>query len=282
MIVLISIIGSLLLLLVLLYLLAVYPGKNRNTTPFDRLPFAHRGLYDNTPALPENSLPAFRLAREKGYGVELDIQFTADRQIVVFHDKDLARMCGVDRRVDSLTYEELQQYTLLGGDERIPLLSEVLETLQNTPVVCEIKSYGPIGDTTLCQAALPQLKAYPGALCVESFNPFMIRWFKREYPAMRRGILSMVFKEENEVTPAQGFLLTALLTNFLTRPDFIAFNHEDKRAFSFRVCRRLFRVTTIAWTIRNEEEERHTKDSFDNIIFEHYEPIHQHRRDNHE
>lgn len=267
-----SVVGGIALLLLLLYLLAICPGKRRDMAPFDRVPFAHRGLYDNSPALPENSLPAFRRARDKGYGVELDIQFTADRQIVVFHDKDLTRMCGVEKRVDSLTYDELQQYVLLGGEERIPRLADVLEVLQDTPVVCEIKSYGPIGSTALCEAAAPQLEAYPGALCVESFNPFMIRWFRRHRPAVRRGILSMRFKEESEVTPAQGFLLTALLTNFLTRPDFIAFNHEDKTALSFRLCRRLFRATTIAWTIRSHEEEAACRDAFDNVIFEHYEP----------
>ncbi len=266
------VLGSLLLLTGCLYLIALYPGKRRNTAPFDRIPFAHRGLYDNTPEIPENSLPAFRRAREEGYGVELDIQFTADRQIVVFHDKDLRRMCGVDKRVNTLTYEELRQYRLLGGEERIPLLKDVLTLLAGTPIVCEIKSYGSIGDTALCDAAWPLLAAYPGALCVESFNPLMIRRFRQKHPEIIRGILSMRFREESDVTPAQGFLLTALLTNFLTRPDFIAYQLEDRYVLSFRLCRRLFRMTTLAWTVRSKQEEIASKGHFDSVIFENYQP----------
>ena len=196
----------------------------------------------------------------------------ADRQIVVFHDKTLTRMCGVDRRVDSLTYAQLQELTLGNTQERIPLLQEVLRVLVDTPIICEIKSYGALTDTSLCAAAQPLLDAYAGPLCIESFNPFMVRWFRQHSPGTVRGILSMVFDDNEEVTPTQGFLLTSLLTNFLCRPDFIAFQHTDKHAFSFRVCRQLFRAHTIAWTIRNAQEEAASADSFDNIIFEHYYP----------
>lgn len=52
--------------------------------------FAHRGLFDNRSRC-ENSLSAFRAAVEHGYGIELDLQMTADGRIVVFHDEDLMR-----------------------------------------------------------------------------------------------------------------------------------------------------------------------------------------------
>jgi len=256
----------------LLYLTAIYPGRRRNIAPFDRTPCAHRGLHNLSEGVPENSLAAFRCAREHGYGVELDIQFTADKQIVVFHDKTLSRMCGVNKRVDALTYAELQQLTLGDTQERIPLLSDVLKVLVDTPIICEIKSHGALGDATLCEAALPLLKAYPGPLCVESFNPLMIRWFRQNSPEIIRGVLSMIFKDNEEVSPSQGKLLTALLTNFLSRPDFIAFQHTDKRAFSFRICRRLFRAHTIAWTVRSQQAQETSRDLFDNIIFEKYLP----------
>ena len=266
------ILGGLCAATILLYLYAVKPGKRRDISPFDRIPCAHRGLHDRDAGIPENSLAAFRAARQNGYGVELDIQFTADRQIVVFHDKTLTRMCGVDRRVDALTYTEIQELTLGNTQERIPLLQDVLRVLVDTPIICEIKSHGALTDTSLCAAAQPLLDAYAGPLCVESFNPFMMRWFRLHSPRTARGILSMVFDDNKEVTPAQGFLLTSLLTNFLCRPDFIAFQHTDKQVFSFRVCRQLFRAHTIAWTIQSTEDENASKDSFDTIIFENYYP----------
>ena len=96
----------LLLLIGCIILYAVLPGRRRDTKPFNRTLFAHRGLHSSDSRVPENSLPAFLRAKEAGYGVELDVQLTADKQVVVFHDDDLKRMCGLDRRVDELTYEE--------------------------------------------------------------------------------------------------------------------------------------------------------------------------------
>ena len=59
--------------------------------------YAHRGLHG--PGVPENSLAAFRRAAEAGYGAELDVHLTRDGRLVVIHDGDLERMCGVPGRV---------------------------------------------------------------------------------------------------------------------------------------------------------------------------------------
>lgn len=256
--------------LMLILLFCLYPGKSRSIAPFDRVKFAHRGLHDDS--LPENSIAAFRAAKEAGFGVELDIQLTADKQVVVFHDADLTRMCGVAKRIDSLTYDELQQYTLKDSNQRIPLLRDVLIALGSTPVLCEVKGYGPVSDCSLCAAAYPLLQNYAGPLCVESFNPFIIRWFRRNHPDMIRGILSMKYDNESGVTQIQQLLLTALLTNFLTHPDFIAFRHTDHRVLSLRVCRALFRTKTFAWTIRSQVEQDNARRYFDTVIFEKYIP----------
>lgn len=254
----------------LLLLSAVLPGRRRDNVPFCHTRFAHRGLHSNDSAVPENSLAAFRRAREYGYGVELDVQFTADRQIVVFHDNTLTRICGVDRRVDEMTYAELQSLQLLGSDQYIPLLDEVLEVLVDVPLLCEFKPMRSYTDTTLCEAALSHLQQYKGPWCVESFNPFMMRWFRKNAPEVRRGILSKRF-EKGEVEPALRSPLSALMANFLCRPDFIAYQHTDHSQPFFRFCR-LFRPTTMAWTIRTQQEEDRAKVRFDTIIFEGYLP----------
>ena len=62
--------------------------------------FAHRGLHDNRTPAPENSLAAFRLAREADYGSELDVHLSADGQLVVIHDSDLRRACGGSQAFD--------------------------------------------------------------------------------------------------------------------------------------------------------------------------------------
>ena len=255
---------------VLLLLAAVLPGRRRDTAPYKQIKYAHRGLHTNNSVVPENSLAAFRRAREAGYGVELDVQFTADRQIVVFHDNTLTRMCGVDRRVDELTYEQLRQLRLMDSDQYIPLLSEVLEVLDGAPLLCEFKPMRTYTDTALCAATLPLLRGYKGLWFVESFNPFMIRWFRKNAPDVIRGILSKRF-EEGEVEPILRKPLSALMANFLCRPDFIAYQHSDRTQPVFRLCR-LLGAMTVAWTIRSQAEETAAGSHFDTIIFEDYLP----------
>jgi glycerophosphoryl diester phosphodiesterase len=254
----------------LLLLAAIAPRRKRNTSPFDHTLYAHRGLHDNATNAPENSLAAFAAAAAAGYGVELDVQFTADRQIVVFHDSDLKRMCGINKRVDELTYAELCNYTLLDSDQTIPLLSDVLEVLGGATLLCEFKAMRSYIDTSLCEAALPLLNNYKGAVCIESFNPFMVRWFKKHAPQYIRGILSKRFVK-GEVAYVLRFPLASLFTNWLCRPDFVAYQHTDYKQPFFRLCR-LFRPTTIAWTVGTADEYTSAKQHFDAVIFEGFSP----------
>ncbi len=261
------------LLTVGVYLFLIAPARRPIAPVFCRTKYAHRGLHDAAGGVPENSLAAFRRAKEAGYGVELDVQFTADGQIVVFHDATLIRMCGVDRRVDSLTYDEIAAYTLSGTAERVPLLSQVLSLLGDTPLICEIKSYGGVKDTRLCEAVYSLLAAYRGLFCIESFNPFMVRWFRKNQPQVVRGILSMEFSPDTpEVSEKQGKILTALLLNFLMRPDFIAYRYTDTSRLGFWLCRHLFKAFTVAWTVGNAWQEIESRKNFDTVIFENYLP----------
>lgn len=256
--------------LALLLLWLILPGKRQDVAPFDRTLYAHRGLHTDNGTVPENSLAAFAAAAKAGYGVELDIQFTADRQIVVFHDADLKRMCGVDRRVDELTYDELRELRLLGSDQPIPLLSEVLAVLDGVTVLCELKPMRSYTDTSLCEAALPLLEGHNGAVCIESFNPWMVRWFRLHAPHYVRGILSKRF-DKGEVAQVLRFPLASLFANCLCRPDFIAYQHTDHRQPFFRLCR-LFRPVTIAWTVRSAAAKDEAMKRFDTVIFEQFLP----------
>ena len=263
---LLTIIGGITLFL----FLAIMPGKSRPTAPFDRTTYAHRGLHTDDGGVPENSLAAFRAAAEAGYGVELDVQFTADKQIVVFHDSDLKRMCGVEKRVDELTYAELSELRLLDSDQIIPLLSDVLDALDGATLLFEFKAARSYTDTSLCKAALPLLDGYKGAVCIESFNPFMVRWFRCNAPDYIRGILSKRF-EKGEVAQALRFPLASLFANCVCRPDFIAYQHTDHKQAFFRLCR-LFHPMTVAWTVRSRAEEIDARRRFDAVIFEGYLP----------
>lgn len=256
--------------IVLLLILAILPGRRRNTSPFDQTLYAHRGLHTNDGCVPENSIAAFAAAAKAGYGVELDVQLTADGQVVVFHDNDLKRMCGVDKRIDEVTYNELKTLTLLDSDQHIPLLSEVVEILDGATLLCEFKAMRAYTDTSLCEATVPILDSYKGAVCIESFNPFMVRWFRKHAPHYIRGILSKRF-EKGEIAQLLRLPLSSLFTNWLSRPDFIAYRHTDHTQPFFRLCR-FFRPMTVAWTVTSADEARESKKRFNTFIFEGYLP----------
>ena len=87
---------------------------------FLRRPIAHRGLHSD--GIPENSMAAFDAAIAAGYGIECDIQATADGQAVVFRDYDLSRLADDAGFVADLHRQRLQEFRLLGSDEQIPTL----------------------------------------------------------------------------------------------------------------------------------------------------------------
>ena len=259
-----------LLLAVLLFLFLIRPRRRRDTSHLEGIAYAHRG-YHAAPDIPENSLAAFRRAVESGYGVELDVQLTRDGQMVVFHDGSLLRMCGVDKRVCDLSYDELQAYSLGNTREKIPLFSQVMQVLGGVPLICEIKTYRSNTDLSVCEKVAPLLEQYPGPVCMESFNPLCVRWFKKHCPGMVRGQLSMDFsRDSGGQNPVVGFCLTHLLINVLGRPDFVAYCHLDTRAVGFRVCRKLFSPMLAAWTIRTPQEQQQAERIFDAVIFEGY------------
>lgn len=259
-------------ILVIFYMLA--PNDKRDCSKFTNVWFAHRGLHEIGESvenlIPENSLAAFRRAREQGYGVELDVQYTKDGQIVVFHDSNLERMCGSSVKVAELTYEELQQYRLNGTEEKIPLFKDVLDTLVDVPLVCEIKNHNGNKNDKLCEETYELLEGYAGDYCIESFSPFLVKWFRDNKPEVIRGQLSCDCKGA-DIGIISGFLLTHLLVNVFSRPDFIAYRHKDTAKLGFVLCRIIYHPLLVGWTARGKAEQDSAARKFDSVIFELFE-----------
>lgn len=265
---------TIIITILVLYLLAVMPKlrPGKDIKFMDGRLYAHRGLHNNKSEAPENSMRAFALAAEKGYGIELDVQLTKDQIPVIIHDYNLKRACRRDIQVSSLNYEELKQYSLFKSKERIPTLKEVLELVNGrVPLIIELKI--PWKADRLCTAVSGLLKEYKGFYVIESFNPFGLLWYKKHYPKVIRGQLSTDFRREKiEGNRFQYFLLKHLLMNFLTKPDFIAYHHVYKTGLSFTICRKLYRVKTVAWTIQSQEELEKSRSYFDLFIFDKFIP----------
>ena len=249
------------------------------------------------PVAPENSMPAFQAAVAAGYGIELDTQTTADGRLVVFHDENLYRMCGIDKNLYECTYDELRTYKLAKTEYGIPLFEDVLKMIDGkVPLVVEIKSEGNWKRTTRMTAEA--LDAYGVSVrsdirmedskeekkaekreynrqpyCMESFHPFIVKWFRDNRPDVLRGQLSTnFFRSTLKRVWYENIVLTNLMLNFLSRPDFVAYNYRYKNQPSFWLCRNLFGVVSAAWTVRSEAALEKVAKVFEVIIFDSFLP----------
>lgn len=254
----------------LVYLFLIMTGSGKAVRRFSSVKFAHRGLHGG--GLAENSMSAFRAAVDAGFGIELDIRLSRDGVLVVFHDDDLKRVCGDERLVKDVDASELQKLSLSGTADGVPTFAEVLELVDGkVPLLVEIKE---LSGNAVALAAAEMLRGYKGDFIVESFNPLSLRAFKRQLSGVPAGILSMRFpKEKTFALRFRNFLLGALLTNVICRPNFIAYHNEDGKALPVKLLGGVFGAVRFAWTVKSEEEEKLAyKRGFDSVIFELYTP----------
>lgn len=255
------------LILLALYLFVIAPRmiKKPDYSVLCGVHYAHRGLFDNETDAPENSLNAIRKAIKAGYGIEFDVQLSKDDVPMVFHDASLKRMCGVDGNVWEYTLQELRKMRLCGTNQVIPTLDEVLKVIDGqVPLIIEYKMDRV--DTKVCELGNALLEKYRGTYCIESFHPFAVQWYRKHRPDVIRGQLSANYARDGK----RGLhltIMTYLLTNFLTRPDFIAYKHRDKANLSRCICKKLGALS-VAWTIKNREQYEEAKEDFDLFIFD--------------
>lgn len=231
--------------------------------------YCHRGCYDNE-KIPENSLPAFRKCAELGLAVELDVRPTRDGKIVVFHDSSLSRMCGGDKRVRDLSFEELSEYRLLGTEEKIPLFSEALKACAGAPVYCEVKTEGAEVEPEFLEGVYELIKDYEGQVVIVSFSPLVLKWFRENHPQLIRGQLSAGAKHLTGGGPVVAFALSNLLLNFLAKPDFISYRFDDGSLGLF--MNKIYGTRLAAWTVRSMEDvESAAMAGYSTFVGEHFD-----------
>lgn len=237
-----------------LYLFLISPRlfSRPDTSDLTAYNYAHRGYHDNENGVPENSLLSFRQAIEKGYGIELDVQLSADGVAMVFHDKDLERVCGVSGAPWDYTATELQEMRLFGTEECIPTLADALALIDGqVPILVEYKMDKV--DTHVCAAGEALLRDYEGEYFMQCFHPLALMWYRKNAPEVARGQLMQDYmKQEKHAGDPVYFLLSRMLTNVATRPDFISYRHDDKVNGSIRICE-LLGTPMLGWTIQGEE-----------------------------
>ncbi len=146
------------------------------------LVFAHRGFGNHAP---DNSIEGARIALEEWMdGVDVDAQYTKDREVVIFHDVDINRFTQGTGRVDSYTFKELQQYDLsiAYGD---PDFQDVFiasfedfvsEITPDSRLMVELKvsALWNTGIEEKVSAVIEKYDAYDKVF-ISAFNPFVLK-----------------------------------------------------------------------------------------------------------
>lgn len=215
----------------------------------NNLIFAHRGIFDNE-KIPENSILAFTKAINNKKNIELDIQMTKDKKIVVFHDYNLKRMCNIEKNISDLTYDELNKINLLNTKEKIPTFEEVLKLVDGKVLLnIEIKNSKKYKE--MCLLITDILDNYKHPFIIQSFYPNILKWFNKNKSNYTKGLL-LNLKKNNR--------LTDKLLIFYCKPDFLSISkHIANNKFYFK-------HHVFIWTIKNIEEFNKYKQYTTNLI----------------
>lgn len=261
-------------LFILIFVFTSCHHKNPDLKALSKYRYAHRGLHKK-PKVPENSMSAFRLALDKGFGIELDVHLTKDGHLAVIHDYTLSRTAGVDLTVEKLTSDELKKYPLEDSDERIPMLEEVLELFDGkAPIIIEIKA-DKGNYSKICETLSKTMDNYHGLYCIESFFPQTVMWYRKNRPDVCRGQLSANFFSRGDgegLSFIEKFLLSNLFVNLLGKPDFVAYRFKSRKFFSFVFTRIFHHPQIFYWTITNKEDMIESEKNGASPIFEQFIP----------
>ena len=262
------------LLLCGLYMLSMMTKRRPKSGFYAKLGdchYAHRGLHAIHAGIPENSIRAFRLAANNGFGAELDVRMSRDGRLVVMHDESLKRTAGANANISAVTTQVLSQLNLEGTREKVPFLEDVLPLFDGkTPLLIEIKPENG-NHEELTRRVTNLLKEFPGLdYMIESFDPRVLLWLKKHRPDIIRGQLSQNFfrDEESVLNPFMRFLMSNMMGNFLTRPDFIAYKYEDRDDLAPGLCRKLWGPQFIWWVVKSQADANPLIEQGDLIIFE--------------
>ena len=151
--------------------------------------WAHRGASADAP---ENTMPAFRAAKDQGAeGIELDIHLSSDNIPVVIHDTTLNRTSNLTGNVSDYSLRELQQcdagswFSPEYSDTPIPSLEEVLKWI-GTSLRLNIE----IKDAVAGKAVIDLIQKYPLLpVLISSFHHKTLQQISTEHPDLALGYL---------------------------------------------------------------------------------------------
>ena len=238
-------------------------------------PVAHRGLHDRARGVIENMPAAAKAAISGNFGIECDIQLTADGEAMVHHDDALGRLTEGSGALLGKTAAELKAVKFKDTSERMMSLADLCALVQGrVPLVIEVKSHFD-GDRRLVKRMAEVLAAYSGPAVGMSFDPDQVLALRETMPALPRGIIAERSYDEAdwlEATAAQRKGMLHLRHAFRTRPHFVAYWVDDLPAPAPWIARNIFGLPLLTWTVRSQEQRERAAHYADQMIFEGFLP----------
>ncbi len=233
-------------------------------------PIAHRGLHDGRQII-ENTPSAVAAAVASNYGVEVDLQISADGEAMVYHDDDLGRLTDGRGALRDFTAAGLKRVPFKATADRMITVDELLELVAGrVALALEIKSRFD-GDLRLAHRVAAALGRNPGPVGVMSFDPAPIVELRRIAPHIARGIVAERHFRASEwgaLGAARRLELAFLLHAASSRPAFIAYKVSDLAGIAPRAARRIFGLPMLTWTVRTEADRAMAARYADQMIFE--------------
>jgi glycerophosphoryl diester phosphodiesterase len=238
-------------------------------------PVAHRGLHDRARGIIENMPGAAEAAISGNFGIECDIQLTADGEAMVHHDDALGRLTEGTGPLLGMTAAELKAVKFKDTSERMMSLADLCALVKGrVPLVIELKSHFD-GDRKLVTRMAEVLASYSGPAVGMSFDPDQVMALREMMPARPRGIIAERAYEEAdwlEATPAQRRGMLHLCHAFRTRPHFVAYWVDELPAPAPWIARNIFGLPLLTWTVRTPEQRDRAARYADQMIFEGFRP----------
>ncbi len=238
-------------------------------------PIAHRGLHNAAAGVVENTPSAFKAALAGTYGIECDLQVSADGEAMVHHDDALGRATDGEGLVREMNAADLKLVPFKGTSDRMMTLGELCDLVAGRmPLLLELKSRFD-GNDRLVTRVVQVVRSYAGPICAMSFDPQQVEALRSLAPALPRGVVAERHYRDAEwagLNDAQRRSMALLLHARRTWPHFIAYYVKDLPAVPPLIARYVFGLPLLAWTVRSEEDRRRAARWASQMVFEGFRP----------
>jgi len=245
--------------------------RSRHLDWLSARPIAHRGLHDAERGVIENTAAAAQAAIDGGYGIEVDLQVSADGEAMVHHDAELGRLIDGSGRLDQLAAAELKRLRYRGSGAAMLTLGELCDLVgERATLLLELKSRFD-GDPALPARVAAVLSGYRGPVAPMSFDARQLQQLRQKAPQLPRGIVAARYRPHpywDLMPPWQRYGMGSLLPALTARPHFVAYAVDNLPALAPALTRHILCLPLLTWVVRSETERHRALRWADQVIFE--------------